>query len=60
MKNVKKSSYLTRTLFLLIIIAISGVIYTSFKDFTLSPTEQFELAQKPKKKIHHLKPNVII
>lgn len=49
MKNVKKSSYLTRTLLLLIIIAVSGVIYTSFKDFTLSPTEQFELAQKAEK-----------
>lgn len=45
MKKLKKIPYLTHSLFILIIISLFGIIYFSFKDFMLSPAEQFEMAQ---------------
>ena len=49
MKKLKKIPYVIHLLFILIIIALFGIIYISFKDFMMSPAEQFEMAQLSEK-----------
>lgn len=45
MKKLKRIPYFTHFLFILMIITLFGIIYVSFKDFMMSPAEQFETAQ---------------
>ncbi len=45
MTKLKKTPYLTHFLFILMACALVGVLYLSVRDLTLSPAEQFEIAQ---------------